>query len=77
MTYALWEIESGNLVGAYDTENGALDVVRRSIEQYGRQSVSMLVLTREGARRITNVAQGDALAARALAAALSKKPAYA
>jgi hypothetical protein len=61
-TYALWDLQSGNLVGAYDTTDDALRVVRRSIEQFGRESVVVLALARESAGRIRNVAQGEALA---------------
>ncbi len=61
-TYALWDLESGNLVGAYDTRDEALRVARRSIQQFGRESVAMLALAHEGASHIRNIAQGEALA---------------
>jgi hypothetical protein len=67
-TYALWDLETGNLVGAYDTEDAALAVVRRSIAQCGRGSVVALALARESPGRTRNIAQGEALADRALAA---------
>ena len=64
-TFALWDLDTGNLVGAYDTEEGALAVVRRSVEEHGRESVAMLALARETPGRIRNVAQGEALVERA------------
>jgi hypothetical protein len=70
-TYALWDLETGNLVGAYACEADALAVVRRSIEEHGRASVGPLALARETQRSTKNVAQGDELAARALAGARS------
>jgi hypothetical protein len=67
--FALWDLETGNLVGAYDTEAAALAAVRRSIEHHGRQSVAPLALAREGRGRTRAIAQGEDLAERALAAA--------
>jgi hypothetical protein len=68
-TFTLWDLETGNLVGAYDTEAAALAVVRRSIERWGRESVAALALARESRGRTQAIAAGAALAARALAAA--------
>jgi hypothetical protein len=68
-TFALWDLETGNLVGAYDTEAAALTVVRRSIAQWGRESVTTLALARESRGRTKALAEGDALAERALAIA--------
>jgi hypothetical protein len=69
VSYELWELATGNLVGGYETEAAALAVVRQSIERWGRQSVATLALARESRGRATALAEGDALAARALAAA--------
>ncbi len=69
VNYGLWDLETGNLVGAYDTEDAALAVVRRSVEQWGRESVADLALARESRGRTRALAEGDALAERALAAA--------
>jgi hypothetical protein len=68
-TFALWDLETGNLVGAYDTEAAALAVVRRSLAQWGRESVATLALVRESRGRTRALAEGEALAERALAAA--------
>jgi hypothetical protein len=69
VSYELWELATGNLVGGYETEAAALAVVRRSIEQWGRASVATLALARESRGRTKALAEGDALAERALAAA--------
>jgi len=76
-SFALWDLETGNLVGAYDTEDAALTIVNRSITEHGRGSVAALALARETSRGVTNIAQGDSLAERALAAVsvLLAKPA--
>lgn len=68
--FQLWEMESANLVGSYPTEDAALDMVRKAIEKHGRESMDAIVLLREGARgRLTKIAEGAALADRALAGA--------
>lgn len=66
-TFALWDLETGNLVGAYETEEAALAVVRRSIAEHGSDSVAGLALARESRGRTTSIAAGIALAERALA----------
>jgi hypothetical protein len=67
MTFQLWESESANLVGSYETEDAALVVVRKAIEKHGRDAVETIVLLREGARgRLATIAEGAALADRAL-----------
>ena len=66
-TFALWDLETGNLIGAYDTEAAALAVVRRSIEQHGREAAVALGLSKESYGRTNNVATGLALAERATA----------
>ena len=67
MTFQLWEIDSANLVGSYETEEAALAVVRTAIEKHGREAVDTIMLLREGARgRLTTIAEGAALVERAL-----------
>jgi hypothetical protein len=65
-TFALWDLDTGNLVGAYQTEAAALAAVRHSIERHGRPSVRGLALARETSRSVRSIAQGDSLAERAL-----------
>lgn len=71
-TFALWDLETGNLVGAYDTEDAALTIVHRSIQQWGRESVATLALARETRDKTTALAEGEALAERAQAAVAAK-----
>jgi len=67
MMFQLWEIESANLVGSYETEDAALVVVCKAIEKHGREAVESIMLLREGSRgRLTTIAEGAALADRAL-----------
>ena len=44
MPYELWDMDSGNIVGAYQTEAEALDVVRQEIAANGRDSIEEWVL---------------------------------
>jgi hypothetical protein len=67
-TFALWDLETGNLVGAYDTEAAALAVVRSSIEQHGREAAIALALSKESHGHANSVATGLALVERATAA---------
>jgi hypothetical protein len=68
MTYQLWESDSANLVGSYETEDDALLIVRKAVETHGRGTVRSLVLIREDPQgRLTDVAGGDTLADLALA----------
>ncbi|MGH2356052.1 MAG: hypothetical protein ACRDJN_30970 [Chloroflexota bacterium] len=75
MSYELWDIETGNLVGGYDTEEAALEVVRRSITEYGRESIDALGLARESRGRTKSIAVGVVLADRALAGVAAEAPA--
>lgn len=67
MTYEIWETDSGNVVGGYDTEADALAVVCDTIAVYGEGAVTSWLLLREDRRGAsTSVAQGVDLAAYAL-----------
>jgi hypothetical protein len=71
--FELWDAESGNALGDYATEDGALAVIREAIRHDSRASVATLGLLCVNARgRATVIAEGDELAARALAAAPSE-----
>lgn len=62
MSYELIETETGNLVGAYRTQNEALEVVRQAVAQHGPNSVLGLVLNREDALgRVRRIARGRQL----------------
>lgn len=42
--YGLWDIESGNNLGFYATQDAALAVVRQELHAYGREAVMTLAL---------------------------------
>lgn len=63
--YPLWDLESGNMLYAYDTEEEALNVVRAMIEEHGEDSVRSWALERERHSRVTTLARGDDLIKRA------------
>lgn len=46
-TYELWETESGNLMGFYDSEDDALAAVRQGIKAHGVESVATIALVHE------------------------------
>ncbi len=48
--YELWSTSSGNIIGSYETEDQALDVVRAAVERYGDGYVDDVVLGRNGAQ---------------------------
>jgi hypothetical protein len=66
MAYELWETQSGNLVDTYPTEEEALEDVRGTIAEFGREAVATYALARETRRGTKLIAQGRALAERAL-----------
>ena len=47
MTYELWSAISGNLVGAYSSEEAALEAARRAVERNGPDYVESLALVVE------------------------------
>ena len=65
MAYVLTNFESANVIGAYKTEQEALEVVVDAVERYGADSRVVLALNLgEGSRHI---AHGRVLVNRALA----------
>lgn len=57
--FALWDLETGNLVGAFDTEAAARAVAERALRDQGPASVETLVLVHEDERgELTTVAEG-------------------
>lgn len=67
MTFELWETESGNVIGGYETADAALEVVRATIAAHGRRAVETWLLIREDRRGNSKaLEQGAALADRAL-----------
>lgn len=45
--FELWDSENASLVGSYDTQTAALQVVRKFVETGGAESIATLVLVRE------------------------------
>ena len=70
MRYELWELSTGNLVGAYETEAAALHVVAETIRQYGSVAVKTLALDDADGDGLP-IAAGDDLAQRAMNAGKS------
>lgn len=66
MIYELWDVESGNLVSAYETEVDALATVREMIDLHGRSYAEALALVRDDDQAdVETLAIGAALVARA------------
>lgn len=64
--YDIWNLATGNAVAEYDTEAEALELIRWTVETYGRNDASSWALTEideDGEER--PVAEGDALIDRA------------
>ncbi|MCC6792143.1 MAG: hypothetical protein IT336_10670 [Thermomicrobiales bacterium] len=60
--YALWDIESGNSLGTYDSEPEVLSLVHSLIDANGPQYAAALDLsTEDGEGNATHLATGDAL----------------
>jgi hypothetical protein len=58
-TFALWDLEAGNLVGAFDTESAARAVVERALADQGSASVETLALVHEDEQgKLTTIAEG-------------------
>jgi hypothetical protein len=45
--FEIWNIENGNIIGDFDSEEAALRFVRTSIRSFGHESVDSFVLIRE------------------------------
>lgn len=70
--YELFDTESGNVIGAYDSEREALEILKSAIEAYGPSYADALVLgVRDRAGRPKAIAQGRALAQLALSQVLT------
>jgi hypothetical protein len=68
MRYELWDTDTGNRVGSFESEGAALVAVRDDVRKYGRDSdeIRCLGLLKRGARGSAVIAQGTDLASRAL-----------
>lgn len=73
MIYELWDIESGNLLGAFETEAEALAIVREVSDLPERSYSDALALVRDDDRaEIETLAVGAVLVARAKAMNVEK-----
>jgi len=63
--YDLWDYESGNLLGAYDSEDAALAIVQATIGQYGDEAVRGWGLGHDRRGKLVSLIEGDALVHRA------------
>ncbi len=69
MRYELWELSTGSLVGAYETEAAALRAVAEAVRRYGPTAAATLALDDAGPDGDGRpIAQGDELTRRALEA---------
>jgi hypothetical protein len=68
--FEIWDTETGNLVGMYETEAAVLAVVRDAIDAWGMREAEALALgVGDGDERMSSVTAGPKLLARALATA--------
>jgi hypothetical protein len=68
VAYEIWETESGNVLGEYNTEAAALEAVRDVVAAHGEAAIETWLLMREDRRgRSRRVESGVALARRARA----------
>lgn len=76
MIYALWHIDSNNLVGDYRSQEEALRVVRNALELHGRDAIVRLALTVEDQTGdVSPLAHGQALVDLALGEEQPLRPA--
>ena len=67
-TYELWNMRSRSIFGVFESEDAALEGVRRAAETYGRDFAERLALGCEDHRgRSRQIAAGAELVERALA----------
>jgi hypothetical protein len=68
MIFALWDTESRNMLGTFDSEAAALRTVREAADRAGAESIGALALVVEDEHgRSTTIAMGDDLVDRAYA----------
>lgn len=66
LIYELWDVESGNLVSAYEMESDALAWVREAVDLHGHPFADALALVRDDDQaEVETIAVGAALVARA------------
>lgn len=65
MSYAIWNLETGNTEGWYHSEAEAFEDVRDAVTRLGRDYVRSWALARHQGDDVTAIAEGDALIDRA------------
>jgi hypothetical protein len=60
--YELWELNSGNAIGSFPSQDEALGAVAETIRQHGESSIDSVVLTHETGQESTDIAEGHELA---------------
>ena len=61
-TFELWDVDAGNIVGAFSTEEEGLDVAKALLDTYGREYANDLCFSRrDGAGVVQVVAMGSRL----------------
>ncbi len=66
MIYAIWNTETGNREGWYQSEAEALADVRDAVARFGREFVHSWALAQHDGDDLTRIAEGEALIDRAL-----------
>lgn len=62
MIYAIWDVETNNLVAEYESQREALALVLCGIQRNGPQDADVLTLEVENERgEVTTIASGQAL----------------
>jgi hypothetical protein len=60
--YDLWDSESGNIIGTFDTKEEALSVVRQALAKHGAEYVETLLFGQQDSRGQTKaIARGKKL----------------
>ncbi|MGD9893430.1 MAG: YegP family protein [Dehalococcoidia bacterium] len=67
MAYEIWDLQTGNAVGDFDSEESALAEVRAMMQQYGAKPLMPWALERHDGDTIVPVAEGERLMMLALA----------
>ena len=76
--FELWDMDTRNLVGTYETQEAALDIVRKTVRRHGHKHTESLALGTEDSRgNVRAVAAGQALTDLGSAAAVPRRVARA
>jgi hypothetical protein len=60
-TFELWDVETANLIGVYETREAALEVVSRSLVTFGARAIQTLALTAENGEESRTIARAEEL----------------